>query len=43
MLDILKFVFSSFWTWAGTAILLSIATEGASRMLASLVMLWRNR
>lgn len=37
MLPVLQFTFSSFWTWAGTAILLAIATEGVTRVLAALL------
>ena len=28
MLEILKFIFRDFWTWAGTAVLLAIVAQG---------------
>lgn len=43
VMQILEFVFSSFWTWAGTAILLATVTEGVSRVLAAAVMTIRSR
>ena len=43
MLEVLQFVFSSFWVWLGTAILLGIATDGATRMLAALAIMVRGR
>jgi len=33
MLEILKFVFSSFWIWLGTAVFLGIIAEGLSGMV----------
>lgn len=35
VLDILQFVFSSFWTWAGTVILISVPTIGLGTVLGS--------
>lgn len=36
MLEILQFIFSSFWALAGTAILLGIAVQGAVALVAVL-------
>lgn len=36
-LDILKFVFSSFWIWLGSAIMLSVLTRGAASLFATVV------
>lgn len=33
MLEILKFIFSSFWTWLGTVILLTVFVEGLSGII----------
>lgn len=43
VLEILKFVFSSFWTWAGTVIMLGIVTEGISRAFQALIYAVQNR
>ena len=43
MLEILHFVFSSFWTWAGTAILLGIVTDGVTRAVTILANTLGNR
>jgi hypothetical protein len=37
MLPILQFVFSGFWIWLGSAILLSIAVAGVSQVLAAVI------
>jgi len=40
MLEILKFIFSSFWVWLGTAILLALLSstiEACGKVLLSLV------
>lgn len=37
MLDILNFIFSSFWVWAGTVVLLAIVTQGATALFAAIV------
>jgi hypothetical protein len=37
MLPILQFIFSSFWIWLGTAVLLWIVTAGAWRFLSTLL------
>lgn len=37
MLPILQFVFSSFWVWAGTAVLLGIVAEGVRAMAQSVI------
>lgn len=34
MLDVLKFVFQSFWHWLGFAILLSIVAHGLGNMFS---------
>lgn len=39
MLEILQFIFSSFWVWAGTVVLLGVATEGALRLMATAIAL----
>lgn len=38
ILDILKFIFSSFWIWAGTVVLLGIVVDGISRAWSSLIL-----
>jgi len=43
MIEILQFIFSSFWVWLGFAILLGIATEGALRVLVVLMTALRGR
>jgi hypothetical protein len=35
MLPVLQFIFSSFWTWSGTAVLMLIATEGVTRLFGA--------
>ncbi len=37
MIEILEFVFSSFWIWLGFAILLGIVTQGAWRLVWSVI------
>jgi hypothetical protein len=37
MLDVLNFVFSGFWVWLGTAILLGIVVRGAIAIAALLM------
>ena len=37
MLELLKFVFSSFWVWAGTVILVSVAVSPLFGLLARAV------
>lgn len=32
MLDVLQFIFSSFWHWLGTLILLAVVAEGLGGM-----------
>lgn len=34
MLEVMQFVFSSFWVWLGTAILLGIVSDGVTRLVA---------
>lgn len=34
MLEILKFIFSSFWIWAGTVVLLAITADAVASVLA---------
>lgn len=36
MLEVMQFIFSSFWVWSGTAILIAIAVNGVSDAIASL-------
>ena len=38
-LEILEFIFSSFWIWAGTAVLLTIALHGVSYILYRIVLI----
>ena len=33
MLEVMKFIFSSFWVWLGTAILLGIIANGIGRFI----------
>jgi len=33
MLEILKFIFSSFWVWLGTVILIAIIAEGVGGII----------
>lgn len=33
MLEILKFIFSSFWIWLGTVILLGVAVDGFRKII----------
>jgi hypothetical protein len=37
MLAILQFVFSSFWVWAGSALLLTIAAQGVFGILSAVL------
>jgi hypothetical protein len=37
MLEILKFIFSSFWIWLGTAILLGVIAGGISGFIRIVV------
>lgn len=37
MLEVLEFIFSSFWRWLGFAILLAIVAEGAGNILQTII------
>ena len=39
MLPILQFIFSSFWVWLGTAVLLGIVANGVQQLLIAVVTL----
>lgn len=41
MLEVLKFIFSSFWVWLGTVILVATAAEGISGIVR--ITIRRNR
>lgn len=41
MIEVLNFVFQSFWTWLGCAILLAIATNGTMKLLGSILLVFR--
>lgn len=43
MLEILKFIFSSFWIWMGTAILLTILGEIVDSVVKSIFKVIRDR
>lgn len=34
MLEVLKFIFHSFWTWSGTAAIVAIISNGLSHMFS---------
>lgn len=33
MIEVLKFIFSSFWVWAGTVILFGVIAEGIGNVI----------
>lgn len=43
MLPILQFVFSSFWTWLGFAVLLAIAVQGVGQILVVIASMFGKR
>ena len=43
MLEILQFIFGSFWRWAGSAVLLLIVTEGAMRSIMAMAEAFASR
>ena len=41
MLEILQFVFSSFWVWSGTVILIAVCAMAVSEVIPRLTVTWR--
>lgn len=37
MMEVLQFVFSSFWVWAGSVVLLTIAVSGLTGIFGALI------
>ncbi len=43
MLEILEFIFSSFWRWVGATIMLMVITEGMGNLLRTIIIKIKKR
>jgi len=41
--DLLRFVLSSFWTWLGTVLLITVIASGIERIINAVLSVWQKK
>jgi hypothetical protein len=43
MIELLKFILSSFWTWLGTVLLITVTVSGIERIINAILSVWQKK
>lgn len=43
MIELFRFIMSSFWTWSGTVILITVIASGIERIINAILSVWQKK